>query len=635
MTNEELKRFRETVADPRLKQLYDKTEINDGTCYIDSLEISFIDGRSWGAENQIKAHGFVWKNGRSEEYIFEEYDVNINSFFENHKDSIFVSDGSLVIQDELLSMKMDTIFSNFAECSKIFPELLNIPEIQREYNPVAYHKMMHVNNNQEQRNHNITDYYMKDEIISKEMILKGLENGVVKIINNPNDREIAAQIGEKWFYFAGQENNDLPAKEYLELYTNEEIAEYIEAVINEEPIKGYSEEDASEWLYYRAILLESDCKDYPSIEEIRSDYNKLMDLIKDIRTIEQAEEFQRKYNIPVEINGYSIDDFVNGAKNINGRADNRGTNADIEWIRYESFGCLSYIYDRFNGKPWFDVYSEKIEDEFIRDITINALTDENYKQWIYDTKERCGETVINTKINYLYRDAEDYKVHNKCIIKGTFTDKQKKQILDSLESGEFFIPGKVSLPAKQFENWNYETDHPWFELDEDSFEETIDSPTINVTANKLTKLFVESKGDWESYFSLGDSYSERNNKVKYPYLSGCEDFYKIQAACSDKLLEYMEKSIFLYEETNLILLNEEDGNLYHKYGDPFFVDAIAWYSGLLDTEDFILNFGDKNRVARVENTNNKESLTDKINSAKSKQNNTSEKDIYKPIDIEK
>lgn len=119
--------------------------------------------------------------------------------------------------------------------------------------------------------------------------------------------------------------------------------------------------------------------DYPTMEEIKKDYNELMEIIKNVRTIEQAREIQTTHGLFVEINGLSIDEFVNGTKTFFGRGNNRGTDKDIKWIRYENYGCLSYIYDSFNGKPMFDVYSNYVDSEFIRDITINELTEELYK----------------------------------------------------------------------------------------------------------------------------------------------------------------------------------------------------------------------------------------------------------------
>ena len=47
----------------------------------------------------------------------------------------------------------------------------------------------------------------------KEMVFKGLCDGTVKIISNPNDDCIACQIGEFWFYFIGSEDEDLTPDE--------------------------------------------------------------------------------------------------------------------------------------------------------------------------------------------------------------------------------------------------------------------------------------------------------------------------------------------------------------------------------------------------------------------------------------
>ena len=113
--------------------------------------------------------------------------------------------------------------------------------------------------------------------------------------------------------------------------------------------------------------------DFPTMEEIKRDYNELMEIIKDVRTIEQARQLEKDFTI--EINGMTIDEFL--------EPDNNGyvcTDKDIEWIRYEVYGCLSYIYDRFDGKPMFDVFSIYCYDEFIRDITIDELTEELYEK---------------------------------------------------------------------------------------------------------------------------------------------------------------------------------------------------------------------------------------------------------------
>ena len=104
---------------------------------------------------------------------------------------------------------------------------------------------------------------------------------------------------------------------------------------------------------------------------------------------------------------------------------------------------------------------------------------------------------MNTKIEYLYRDADNYKVHNMCVVYGEVTDQQKEVIINSLEEGEYFIPAKVGLPERRFENYDPEVDHKWFELCTDSFDDTDLPPTVNITAAELADSFARWAGRWE------------------------------------------------------------------------------------------------------------------------------------------
>ena len=54
---------------------------------------------------------------------------------------------------------------------------------------------------------------------------------------------------------------------------------------------------------------------------------------------------------------------------------------------------------------------------------------------------------MNTRICYLYRDSDNYKVHNMCVIHGELTDSQIDQILECCDMGEYFIPSQVGLPG--------------------------------------------------------------------------------------------------------------------------------------------------------------------------------------------
>lgn len=115
---------------------------------------------------------------------------------------------------------------------------------------------------------------------------------------------------------------------------------------------------------------------------------------------------------------------------------------------------------------------------------------------------------MNTKINYLYRDASNYKVHNECVISGPITEEEKRGILECCsgcangddginpyEEG-YFKPEMVGMPAKRFETWT-EDDHEWFELNIDGFSETDREPNLHVTAKELLdKFLIAAKASW-------------------------------------------------------------------------------------------------------------------------------------------
>ena len=85
----------------------------------------------------------------------------------------------------------------------------------------------------------------------KEMIFKGLCDGTVKIISNPNDDCIACQIGEFWFYFIGSEDEDLTPDEVYESYTKEQLAEMIYSTLQDMEKNEFDEVE-----YYKEFLAE-------------------------------------------------------------------------------------------------------------------------------------------------------------------------------------------------------------------------------------------------------------------------------------------------------------------------------------------------------------------------------------------
>ena len=88
--------------------------------------------------------------------------------------------------------------------------------------------------------------------ITRQMIKEGYQKGFVWLINNPNDGCISAQIGNQWFYFAGNENDELTVESYKEVYTSEEIVDYIFSVLDSD----FKTEFEDEYLYYYYFLKE-------------------------------------------------------------------------------------------------------------------------------------------------------------------------------------------------------------------------------------------------------------------------------------------------------------------------------------------------------------------------------------------
>ena len=98
----------------------------------------------------------------------------------------------------------------------------------------------------------------------------------------------------------------------------------------------------------------------------------------------------------------------------------------------------------------------------------------------------------NTRIEFLYRDASNYKAYNSVVVSGTFTDEQINQIIDSLEDGMYFIPEQIGFPVERFGSIT-EDDHCWCELTAFDFETTDDEPTLKMSANEVLKAFLAAK----------------------------------------------------------------------------------------------------------------------------------------------
>ena len=96
------------------------------------------------------------------------------------------------------------------------------------------------------------------------------------------------------------------------------------------------------------------------------------------------------------------------------------------------------------------------------------------------------------RLNYLYRDAGNYKEYGEMI----FTNKDSKSIEEielvlrkNLIEGEFFIPEKWNIPRLSFENYLPELDHDYHEFE--SLELTNESSTENCDISSLLNLIIQ------------------------------------------------------------------------------------------------------------------------------------------------
>lgn len=73
---------------------------------------------------------------------------------------------------------------------------------------------------------------------------------------------------------------------------------------------------------------------------------------------------------------------------------------------------------------------------------------------------------MNTLFEFLYRDAGNNKIWGEVVFANTkaFPTKELEELIrSSLIDGEFFDPDGLGLPELQFDSWDSELDHGWYE----------------------------------------------------------------------------------------------------------------------------------------------------------------------------
>jgi hypothetical protein len=108
--------------------------------------------------------------------------------------------------------------------------------------------------------------------------------------------------------------------------------------------------------------------------------------------------------------------------------------------------------------------------------------------------------VKNTRFEYLYRDASNYKQHGAVVLKGAITEELRKRFVAALDEELYFIADQINIPEVfiTFGEDSKDDDHCWHEFSE--FELT----DAHGDDGRTVEQFVEaveaaSKHGWKTF----------------------------------------------------------------------------------------------------------------------------------------
>lgn len=114
---------------------------------------------------------------------------------------------------------------------------------------------------------------------------------------------------------------------------------------------------------------------------------------------------------------------------------------------------------------------------------------------------------VNTRVEYLYRDAGNFKTWNSVVVAGALPEGDLASLLDACEPGpdsRLFIPAQVGLPEDRggFAT-DADMDTAYFEIDRSSFALTVAPPSVTLTARELAARFETQRGGWDPVAAWG------------------------------------------------------------------------------------------------------------------------------------
>lgn len=111
-------------------------------------------------------------------------------------------------------------------------------------------------------------------------------------------------------------------------------------------------------------------------------------------------------------------------------------------------------------------------------------------------------------MEYMYRDASNFKAFGQLLLSGRVSDAYVKQIKSSLEFGEYFVAEQVNVPALYPQLWQYSngptvSDHAYHELTgfHPASEFEIESMALWGEASTLLDNFLNSAQHWDCSLS--------------------------------------------------------------------------------------------------------------------------------------
>lgn len=169
--------------------------------------------------------------------------------------------------------------------------------------------------------------------------------------------------------------NELSKKQLLELKRTW-FQEFIQETENRdatdkelEIVDGYISDDALMEQYKNTVFhnADFDCtSDIPDLETLKKQYNEIADIMKNVKTVEDARQLENSLGIYIEIGPKDGD-----AEHCTWYGFDDLKESDIEWFRVESWGDLGYLYFNTNGKVFFDVFD--CDDTIIDSTSIDKL----------------------------------------------------------------------------------------------------------------------------------------------------------------------------------------------------------------------------------------------------------------------